>query len=88
MQSDQEIECRPGVQGGEPVIAGTRTPVRSVVVYWHQLYPGDLAAVRRALPHLTETQIYAALAYYDAHRDEIDADIAAQADAFRRLAGV
>ncbi|MGH2461850.1 MAG: DUF433 domain-containing protein [Chloroflexota bacterium] len=30
MRYDRSIEKVPGVQGGEPVIKGTRTPVRTV----------------------------------------------------------
>lgn len=85
---EQYIKRVPGVQGGEPIIAGTRTPVRSVVVQYFEVYRGDLAEVQRALLHLTETQINAAIAYYAAHRAEIDADIEAQKAAFHRLAGV
>lgn len=62
-----------GVQGGAPILRGTRTPVGTVVAY-SQTYKDDLAEVHRALRHLNETQILAALAYYGAHRAEIDAD--------------
>ena len=60
----------PGIHGGEPVIRGTRVPVRSVVVACEQ-YNGDLAKVGEAFLLGLEA-IQAALAYYDAHRDEID----------------
>ena len=62
-----------GVQGGAPILRGTRTPVGTVVAY-SQTYEGNLAEVQRALRHLNETQIHAALAYYEAHRAEVDAD--------------
>ena len=61
------------VQGGSPILRGTRTPVATVVADLEN-YDGDMAEVRRALRHLNERQIRAALAYYEAHRAEIDAD--------------
>src|SRR4051794_5034350 len=66
----------PSVQGGEPTIRGTRTPIRTIAVLFHCTYPGDLEAVQRALPHLTLDEIDAALAWYEANRDEVDAIIA------------
>lgn len=71
---DAFIDQVPGVQGGAPVVKGTRTPVRTVVAFYYQAYSGDLAQVRDALPHLTEAQVCACLAYYDAHQHEIDED--------------
>ena len=64
-----------GVQGGEPILKGTRTPVRSVAVLYHFTYLGDLAKVQAALPHLEPDQIEAALAYYEDHQEEIHADL-------------
>jgi uncharacterized protein (DUF433 family) len=70
-----EIVCSPEVQGGAPVIRGTRTPVRSIATLFFKTYPNDLAAVQAALPHLTIEQIQIAIRYYEAHRAEIDADL-------------
>jgi uncharacterized protein (DUF433 family) len=75
MWFDQYITRIEGVQGGQPVIVGTRTPVQTVAVLFHITYPGDRAEVARALGHLQPDQIDAALAYYDVHRAEIDAYI-------------
>jgi uncharacterized protein (DUF433 family) len=68
------IVRNPNVCGGDPTIAGTRIPVQSVVVSY-QIY-GDVGRVRQAYPRLDETDIQAALTYYDAHREEIDRLIA------------
>lgn len=59
------ITRKEGVQGGEPVITGTRTPVRSIVFY-HKLgeAPEEIA---EEFPHLSLAQIYAALSYYYDH---------------------
>lgn len=73
---DQYVEKVAGVQGGEPIIAGTRTPIRSIVGY-SNIYDDDLAEVQRALSHLTAYQIGAALDYYRDHKAEIDGYIAA-----------
>jgi uncharacterized protein (DUF433 family) len=67
------------VQGGEPVVAGTRIPVRAVVVAWQEY--GDEKMVLEAYPRLSATTLAEALAYYEAHRSEIDENIRAQADA-------
>ncbi|HEX3723777.1 MAG TPA: DUF433 domain-containing protein [Nitrolancea sp.] len=64
----------PHVQGGAPVVKGTRTSVRSVVLYL-RTYADDRAEVQRALPHLSEIEIDAALAFYRQNRTLIDADI-------------
>jgi uncharacterized protein (DUF433 family) len=66
------IAHQPGVQGGEAVLAGTRTPVRSVVSMYFDVLDEDAHRVAEELPHLSEAQIEAALAYYGAHRTEID----------------
>lgn len=61
-----------GVCGGEPVIRGTRFPVRSIVVY--VLRQGMTAdEVVREWPHLKPAQVYDALSYYHDHKAEIDA---------------
>ncbi|WP_229415424.1 MULTISPECIES: hypothetical protein [Moorena] len=42
--------------------------------------------IARRLNHLTITQVYAALTYYHANRQEIDEDIAAEQTAYEELA--
>ena len=65
------------IQGGEPVIIGTRFPVRSVVFYVVKegMLPEELV---REFPQLTLAAIYEALSYYYDHKDEIDSLIAEQ----------
>lgn len=79
------ISKTPGVQGGEPCVKGTRTPVRSIVTYHCRIYPGDLTRVQEALPHLSRKELEAALAYYAAHRDEIEQHIQSQEEALQRF---
>jgi uncharacterized protein (DUF433 family) len=62
------------ILGGEPIIKGTRTPVRAVVEYWKF---GDAPEeIVRRLPHLRLAQVFDALSYYDDHRAEIERAIA------------
>lgn len=58
------------ILGGEPAIVGTRTAVRAIVEHWKfGDAPEDIA---RKLPHLRLAHIFAALSYYDDHRNEIE----------------
>lgn len=59
------------VCGGEPIIRGTRFPVRSVVTYVFRqgMTPEEMV---RKWTHLTLSQIYDALSFYHDHTDEID----------------
>jgi uncharacterized protein (DUF433 family) len=70
------------IRGGRARIAGTGVTVRRVVsLYQLGLSPEDITDQIR---HLTLAQVFAALAYYHANRDEIEADLAterAQAEA-------
>jgi uncharacterized protein (DUF433 family) len=66
----QAIVRNPRVQGGEPVIRGTRVPVRSIVIASAE-YGGDLARVGRAFS-VDPAAVEAALAYYEQHKAEID----------------
>lgn len=73
----------PETCGGRPRIAGTRMPVQSIALdYKAGMSPEEIAA---EFPHLTLAQIYAALAYYHANKDEIEADIVAYSEECKRL---
>jgi uncharacterized protein (DUF433 family) len=64
------IESIPTILGGEPIIAGTRTPVRAIVEHWK--FGDSPEEIARKLPYLRLAQIFDALSYYDDHRDEIE----------------
>ncbi|MGD0948548.1 MAG: DUF433 domain-containing protein [Candidatus Binatia bacterium] len=68
------VESRPGVQGGRPVIKGSRFPISSIVQNHHRGL--SVEDILREFPHLTPAQVYDALSYYYDHRAEIDAEIA------------
>lgn len=73
------ITSDPAVCGGSPRIAGSRFSVQIVVEYvLHQgVTPEELHAT---FPHLSLAAIYDALAYYYDNREEVDAEIKADAD--------
>jgi uncharacterized protein (DUF433 family) len=58
------------ILSGEPIIEGTRTPVRAIVELWRL---GSLPEeIPGHLPHLTLAQVFDALSYYSEHQDEIN----------------
>lgn len=58
------------ILGGEPVIKGTRTPVRAVVENWRLgLSPEEIVI---HMPHLTLAQVFEALSYYGNHQEKIN----------------
>ena len=80
------VERVPDVCGGDPVIRGTRFPVKSIVVYVlrHGRTPEEIV---RDWPHLTLGQVHGALAFYYDHKAEIDGHIAEEEALFERARG-
>jgi uncharacterized protein (DUF433 family) len=78
------ITTDPNLHSGRPIITGTGTSVRRIAGLYNQ--GNNAEEIARRLNHLTITQIYAALTYYHANRDEIDEDIAAEKTAYEQLA--
>lgn len=61
------------ILNGEPIIKGTRTPVRAIVETWRLgVSPEEIPG---HLPHLTLAQVFDALSYYSDHQSEINAYI-------------
>lgn len=61
------------ILNSEPIIKGTRTPVRAIVETWRMgIAPEEISS---GLPHLTLAQIFDALSYYSDHQEEINAYI-------------
>lgn len=59
-----------GILNGEPIIKGTRTPIRAIVETWRMgVAPEEIP---RGMPHLTLGQIFGALTYYSDYQDEIN----------------
>lgn len=64
------IESTPGVCGGRPCISGTRIRVQDVF-FWYEnegISPDEIVS---RFPQLTLADVYAALAYYWDHREEM-----------------
>jgi len=77
------ITSQPGIHGGRPIIAGTGVTVQRIAVWYKLGYsPEEIA---RKIDHLSLAQIYAALAYYHANRETIEAEITAEDEAHERL---
>ena len=72
------VERRPEVQGGRPVIKGSRFPVSSIVLNHRRGLSVD--EILREFPELTPAEVYDSLSYYYDHRSEIDAEIASLTD--------
>ena len=72
----QHIEVTPGVCGGRPRIAGHRIRVEDIVV-WHERMGLSADEIVSRFPQLKLAEVYAALAYYYDHREEIDAQMEA-----------
>jgi uncharacterized protein (DUF433 family) len=63
----------PEILSNEPIIQGTRTPVRAIVEPWRLgVVPEEIAT---HLPHLTTAQVFDALSYYSDNQAEIHAHI-------------
>ena len=71
------IENHESVHGGRPCIAGTSVSVRRIALWYKAgLVPEEIV---RKFGHLSLAQVYAALAYYHANRDGIEADLESEA---------
>ena len=73
------IVSTPTVMGGEPRVDGHRIRVRDVAAARDIEGHSPEAIVRSVYPSLTLAEVYAALAYYEDHRAEIQAHAAAEA---------
>ena len=72
----QLIVASPDIRRNRPRIAGTGVTVQRVVG-WYKLglTPEEISD---RIGHLNLAQVHAALAYYHANRDQVEADVAAE----------
>lgn len=63
----------PGVLAGEPRIDGHRIRVRDIVLARDRAGHSPEEIASEVYPQLTLSQVYSALAYFEDHRDEIEA---------------
>ena len=76
----EHIEITP--DGGKPRIAGHRIRVQDIVI-WHERMGLSPDEIVYHYPSITLADVYAALAYYHDHQDEIRQEIA-EGEAFVR----
>ncbi|WP_375470380.1 DUF433 domain-containing protein [uncultured Nostoc sp.] len=78
----EHIEITLCVCGGKPRIAGHRIKVQDIVI-WHERMGLSPDEIVYHYPSITLADVYAALAYYHDHQDEIRQQIA-EGEAFVR----
>jgi len=61
----------PGISGGEPILKGSRVPVRAVVL--HYKAGATMEEILEAYPHISAAAVYDAISYYLDHQEEIEA---------------
>lgn len=74
----EHIDITPGVCGGKPRIAGHRIRVQDIAVLHERrgLTPDEIV---ETYPSLTLSDVHAALAYYFDHREQVEEDLASDA---------
>jgi uncharacterized protein (DUF433 family) len=82
--SREHIKIMPGHCGGKAHVVGHRIKVQHIAA-WHERLGRSPDEIVAEHPGLTLADVYAALAYYYDHRDEIDADIGADMEFAARL---
>jgi uncharacterized protein (DUF433 family) len=80
----EHIEITPGVCGGKPRIAGHRIRVQDIAI-WHEQMGMSPDEILHHYPSISLADIYAALAYYHDHREEIRQQIAADEEFARQM---
>ena len=78
------ITSHPSICGGKPCIAGSRIRVQDVYI-WYELQRLSVDEIVSRFPQITMADVFAALAYYWEHRDEIQRQIAADEELVRRM---
>lgn len=72
----EHIEITPDVCGGKPRISGHRIKVQDIVI-WHEEMGMSPDEILYHHPSITLADVYAALAYYHDHREEMRSQIRA-----------
>lgn len=80
----QHITKTPGICGGKACIAGHRIRVMDIVVF-HEMRGYSADEIVDMFPGITVADVYAALAYYFDHRDEIEADFKQEEELAEKL---
>ena len=80
---DSLLVATADVCGGRIRIDGTRITVHRIATLYKQGFSAE--DVIQTYPHLSLSQVYAALAFYHANRAEIEAELAAEDAAYDEL---
>ncbi len=76
------IRATEGVNGGRPCIAGTGISVLQIAATFNSgLTPEE---IQSEYPQVSVASVYAAITYYMANREAIDAELREEAEAFER----
>src|SRR6266852_343699 len=84
MSKDKHITKTDGVCGGKACIAGHRVRVMDIVVL-SEMRGLSADEIVQQFPGITLADVYAALAYYFDHREEIQADFRQEAETAESL---
>ncbi|MDY6803977.1 MAG: DUF433 domain-containing protein [Cyanobacteriota bacterium] len=83
IEIDKLVERSPEICGNRPRICGTRITVGRIATLWKQgVTPEEMVD---NWDYLTLAQVYAALAYYHANKEEIESILAADEAEYDRL---
>ena len=80
----EHIEITPGICAGKPRITGHRITVQDIVI-WHEQMAMSPDEILHHHPSITLSDVYAALAYYHDHQQEIRTSIQADEEFARQL---
>jgi uncharacterized protein (DUF433 family) len=80
----EHIELTPGICGGRARIAGHRIRVQDVAI-WHEQMGLSADEIVSRYPTITLADVYAALAYYHDHFQEIRQQMQADEDLVREM---
>ncbi len=78
------IVATPDACGGKPRIDGTRIRVLDIYI-WHELQRKSPDEIVNDFPQISMADVYAALAYFWDHRDEVRADYEQERREFESL---
>jgi uncharacterized protein (DUF433 family) len=78
------IAQTPGICGGRPRLAGTGVSIRRIVG-WRKMGGLSCEEIADQYAHVNLAQVHAALAFYHANRDQIEAELAEEAAEYERL---
>lgn len=72
------ITCSDKIRGGKPIIADTGVTVHRIVTWYKLGLTPEEILNRMGHPNLDLAKIYAALSYYHANQEKIEADLSTE----------